>query len=547
MQRKTSPILHDYQVTATRSETHTAGGGLPWFAVGLGLPLIIVGFLLFRGGDTASASADPAAATVADRTQPPVTDTVAAGTQLASVAVVATTPEDTLRADTDTGVTRDYDSAVIDSRVANRGDSDYGMAATDSRKADVGAAVTSIATRGSAEQLSAADAMLANLLAMPEPAPTATKDIVLEISQGDTLDGLFRKNNLNIGDLITISQLDAAKTPLRMLKPGDRLTVTHNSEGRVYGITRDLGIEERLTITKGDDGFVAQVVQRPVEYRRVVKHGNIDSSLFESAMAVGLSDRVVMNVAGIFAWDIDFVYDIRQGDSYYVIFEEIWQDGKKIEDGEIVAAEFVNQGDSYKAVRFRNPDGTSDYFDAEGRSVRKAFLRAPVDFKRISSSFNPNRRHPVLNTIRAHRGVDYAAPRGTPIMSAGDGKIIFRGKQRGYGNVIKVQHGGNITTLYAHMSNFHKGQRVGTRVRQGQIIGFVGATGMVTGAHLHYEYQLNGVHRNPRTVPLPQAEPIKAEYREDFERESAPLLDELDQYKQRVQLAAINDDNRTTL
>jgi murein DD-endopeptidase MepM/ murein hydrolase activator NlpD len=244
-----------------------------------------------------------------------------------------------------------------------------------------------------------------------------------------------------------------------------------------------------------------------------------------------------MNIAGIFAWDIDFVLDIRQGDNFVVQYEEVWQDGAYVTDGEIIAAEFNNDDQTYRAVRFIDEDGYSDYFTPEGESVRKAFIRAPVDFTRISSNFNPNRRHPILNSIRAHRGVDYAAPKGTPIKAAGDGKVIFRGVKGGYGNTVILQHGGNITTLYAHMSSFAAKASIGTRVRQGQTIGFVGATGLATASHLHYEYRLNGVHRNPRTVPLPKAEPIDSKYREAFLASVPEILAELEQFK-RTQLAA---------
>jgi len=247
-----------------------------------------------------------------------------------------------------------------------------------------------------------------------------------------------------------------------------------------------------------------------------------------------------MNLAGIFAWDVDFVLDIRTGDDYYVLYEQIFQDGEYVSDGEIIAAEFNNNGRTIQAIRYVDKNGRSDYYTPDGQSVRKAFLRAPVDF-RVSSSFNPNRRHPVLKTVRPHRGTDYAAPRGTPIKAAGDGKVIFRGVKSGYGNVVILQHGGNITTLYAHMSKFASKVRTGTRVRQGQTIGYVGKTGLVTGVHLHYEYRLNGVHRNPRTVSLPQAAPIGDEYRDDFLASVEPILNELLQYK-RTQVASLSVD-----
>ncbi|MDJ0938943.1 MAG: peptidoglycan DD-metalloendopeptidase family protein [Woeseiaceae bacterium] len=361
------------------------------------------------------------------------------------------------------------------------------------------------------------------------------EELTLRLGRGDTLDKLFRQHNLNLGHLAAIAKLDEPKRLFRRLKPGDEFEVRHDN-GSLVSMYSVLDLTSALEIERGDEGFSAKIVERPIEIRKRSAHGVIQTSLFESGIDAGLSDKVIMNIAGIFAWDIDFVLDIREGDSYVVQYEEIWQDGKFVADGEIVAAEFKNNGSTSRAVRFVDDDGRSDYFTPEGRSVRKAFLRSPVDF-RVSSSFNPNRLHPVLKTRRPHRGVDYAAPRGTPIKASGDGKIAFRGVKNGYGNVVILQHGGNITTLYAHMSKFVSGQRVGTRVRQGQTIGYVGATGLVTGVHLHYEYRLNGVHRNPRTVELPDAEPIAEKYRERFLAMAGPLLEELENFK-RTQLAS---------
>jgi murein DD-endopeptidase MepM/ murein hydrolase activator NlpD len=298
-----------------------------------------------------------------------------------------------------------------------------------------------------------------------------------------------------------------------------------------------LNLTSALQIDREETGFTAKVIERPIEKRKRHAYGVIENSLYESAAAAGLSDKLIMNIAGIFAWDVDFVLDIRSGDNYYVQYEEIWQDGEYVTDGEIVVAEFNNNGRRSQAIRFIDDSGHSDYFTPDGHSVRKAFLRSPVDF-RVSSSFNPNRRHPVLKTVRPHRGTDYAAPSGTPIKASGDGKVIFRGVKSGYGNVVILQHGGNITTLYAHMSKFASKVKVGTRVRQGQTIGYVGKTGLVTGVHLHYEYRLNGVHRNPRTVKLPQADPIASEYRERFLASAEPLLKELEQFKN-TQLASV--------
>ncbi len=364
---------------------------------------------------------------------------------------------------------------------------------------------------------------------LPEPVPEFDK-LVLKIASGDTMEKLFRRNNLNLGNLMTIAELSEAKTRFRRIKPGDVFEVTHDN-GQVISLYSELDLTSALQINRNESGFAAEIVERPIEIRKRMAHGVIESSLFESGASAGLSDRVIMNIAGIFAWDVDFVLDIRQGDNYYVQYEEIWQDGEHVSDGEIIAAEFNNNGRSIQAIRFIDDEERSDYFTPAGDSVRKAFIRAPVDFTRISSNFNPNRKHPILNRIRAHRGVDYAAPRGTPIKASGDGKVIFRGTKSGYGKTVILQHGGNITTLYAHMSSFMLKVGVGSRVRQGETIGFVGMTGLATANHLHYEYRLNGVHRNPRTVALPDAEPIDEQYRKRFMAAAEPILRELEQFK----------------
>ncbi|MGB5629163.1 MAG: M23 family metallopeptidase [Woeseiaceae bacterium] len=369
-----------------------------------------------------------------------------------------------------------------------------------------------------------------------EPDPEFDK-LTLTVGRGDTMEKLFRKNSLDVGHLMQIAQIDEAEQRFRRIKPGDVFEVEHE-DGQIFSIYSKLDLTTALRIDRVEDNFVAQIIERPVEHRKRHAYGVIESSLFESAAQAGLSDKTIMNVAGIFAWDVDFILDIRSGDNYYVQYEEIWQDGEFVTDGEIIAAEFNNNGRQLRAVRFKDGENNTDYFTPDGDSVRKAFIRAPVDFTRISSNFNPNRRHPILNTIRAHRGVDYAAPRGTPIKAAGDGKVIFRGTKSGYGRVVILQHGGNITTLYAHMSGYAAKATLGSRVRQGQTIGYVGMTGLATANHLHYEYRLNGVHRNPRTVSLPDAEPIADKYREQFLAEAAPILEELDRFKS-TQVASI--------
>ncbi len=361
-------------------------------------------------------------------------------------------------------------------------------------------------------------------LARAEFADAATIDLLVD--RGDTLEILFRRNGLKLADLAAMAVLPDAAEHLRVLKPGNEIRVTHR-DGSVLELVREIDTIELLQIRRGEGGFEAVTSERDFETRTVDAHGEIRTSLFEAALKAGVSDALTMEMAGIFQWDIDFINDVRSGDTFTVIYEELWRDGEKLGNGEILAAQFVNQGMRYRAARYTDAFGKSGYFTPEGLSVRKAFMRAPLEFTRISSNFNPNRRHPVLNTIRAHRGVDYAAPTGTPVMAAGDGTIEMRGRNGGYGNTVVLRHGGNVTTLYAHLSRFGT-EKVGSRVRQGDIIGYVGSTGLATGPHLHYEYRVSGVHRNPRTVPLPPADPIFAEHREDFEATAAALWRRLD-------------------
>jgi murein DD-endopeptidase MepM/ murein hydrolase activator NlpD len=367
-------------------------------------------------------------------------------------------------------------------------------------------------------------------IAITEPPITAafgfdTIDVV--VHRNDTLDRIFRRLQLNLADLASIRQLPSARQTLDLLRPGDEITVTHNN-GELQALKRQLSITQTLEVKRADDGFAAEIIENPVEIDIARKRGVISSSLFEAADAAGISNQTTMAIASIFGWDVDFVLDIREGDSFIAVYEQIWQDGKYVRDGDVIAAEFVNNGRTYRAVRYTFPDGHSEFFTPDGRSMRKTFLRAPVEFTRISSRFNPRRRHPVLNTIRAHKGTDYAAPTGTPVRAAGDGRVHFRGRQGGYGNAIMIEHGGGITTVYGHLSRFAKGVGQGTRVQQGQVIGYVGMTGLANGPHLHYEYRVNGVQRNPQTVKLGDARPIADELRADFTARTAPLLAELD-------------------
>lgn len=358
------------------------------------------------------------------------------------------------------------------------------------------------------------------------PVVDPIEELALEVEPGDTLDSLFRSANLSMVDLAEILQLEAGRKYLRVLRPGDVLHVRHDA-GSILELDRELDIRSKLEVQRNDSGFEANVVELPLEHRLVTVGGRIRSSLFEAAQESRISEKLVMNMAQIFQYDIDFVRDIGQGDQFALVYEELWRDGTKLGEGDVLAAEFVNRGARFTAIRYDDGDGRASYFTHDGQPMRKAFVRAPLSFTRISSDFNPNRRHPILNTIRAHQGTDYAAPKGTPVMASGDGKIIFRGWKGGYGNTIIVQHSGNVTTLYGHLSRFGN-RSYGSRVKQGDVIGFVGATGLATAPHLHYEYRKNGVHLNPRTVILPNAEPLRGETLTAFRTAAEPLMQRLE-------------------
>jgi murein DD-endopeptidase MepM/ murein hydrolase activator NlpD len=259
-------------------------------------------------------------------------------------------------------------------------------------------------------------------------------------------------------------------------------------------------------------------------------HGIINTSLSLAGQKAGLSNELILQLTNIFAWDIDFATNLHSGDQFTVVYEET-KAGNNSSDSQIIAAEFVNQGRILTAIRYKDSEGQVNYYSPEGRPIRKAFLSTPVDFVRISSGFDTHRKHPILNRIRAHKGVDYAARTGTPVKSAGDGEVIFRGRKGGYGQVMIVKHGEHYETLYAHLSDFKKGLESGDQVKQGEVIGYVGQTGLATGPHLHYEFLVDGIHRNPEKLNLAQSLPLHAEKLADFKAQTQPLLAQLNKTK----------------
>ena len=383
------------------------------------------------------------------------------------------------------------------------------------------------ATHRPAHEAASTPASPTPMAAPPEQANVAFSTIEVVVNRNDTMDQLFRRFELNLADLARLRGLPELRSQVDRLKPGEMLRLMHH-DGELVGLERKLSDSETLKITRDENGFVSDVLENPLEIRTRTAHATINSTLFQAAADAGLDDRLAIELAEIFQFDIDFVLDIQEGDRFTVVYEEVFQDEVRLRSGNILAAKFVNEGREYRAVRYIDDKGHGEYFTPDGRSLRKAFIRAPVQFSRISSRFNPSRRHPVLNTIRAHRGVDYAAPTGTPVRAAGEGRVRFVGRQGGFGNVIELEHGSGVVTVYGHLSRFASGLRRGQRIELGKVIGYVGSTGLATGPHLHYEYRVRGVHKNPQTVPLPDALPIPAAQRDQFLATTADLVNLLD-------------------
>ena len=348
------------------------------------------------------------------------------------------------------------------------------------------------------------------------------------VERGDSLYLIFKRLGLSQGDLALMTASKPLKKKLARIAPGQEIEFHVDAESRLTRLVHRSDMLKSLHVSRDGDTFTFEEVVETPDVSVASATGVIDSSLFEAGLSAGLSDNIIMQMTDIFAWDVDFALDIRDGDRFALIFEEQFKGREKVGEGPIVAAEFMNRGRRIRAVRYVDSTGRSGYFSPDGRSMRKAFLRTPVNFTRISSRFNLKRLHPILHKIRAHRGVDYAAPRGTAVKASGDGKVIFAGRKGGYGRTIIVQHGSVYTTLYAHLSRFSKGLRSGKRVRQGQTIGYVGSTGLATGPHLHYEFRVRGTHRDPLKVELPKAAPLEKKYMADFRGKADPLLAKLD-------------------
>lgn len=350
-----------------------------------------------------------------------------------------------------------------------------------------------------------------------------------QVRAGENLSLLFDRFNLSAVDVLEIAAA-APKQAIR-LHPKQTLRWVTSGDHRIQKFEIILSPLARHSLVRDAEGKLQyELRERNADYRPRFASATIDNSLFLDGGRAGVPEQILIELAGIFGWDIDFALDIRQGDRFSLIYEEIFLDGEKIGNGNILIARFHNRGREITAVRYEDAKGNANYYTPTGLSMRKEFLRNPIDFARISSRFNLRRKHPVLNKIRAHRGTDYAAARGTPIKAAGDGKVTFAGRKGGFGNVVIIQHGSRYQTLYAHLSKFGRGVRKGRKVKQGKIIGYVGSTGLATGPHLHYEFRVDGVHRDSLRIKLPQARSISKKQKADFLTKASSLVEWLNSH-----------------
>lgn len=358
-----------------------------------------------------------------------------------------------------------------------------------------------------------------------EPVAPATGPYWREerVRRGDTIGSLLARAGVDDPAAMVFLRTNPSARPLYQLKPGRPMQVATDAAGALVALRFLTGEGERLTVARESGALVATLGPAGETLRTTLKSGEIEVSLFAAADAIGLPDAITIALAELFAGDIDFLQDLRAGDRFSVLYETRYVDGEPVGTGRIVAAEFFNRGSRLTAFLWKDADGQDAWYTHDGRSTRRAFLRSPMEFSRMTSGFSLARFHPILQTWRAHRGVDYGAPVGTPVRATADGVVALAGVRGGYGNVVIVRHTGVYSTLYAHLSRFALGVRNGTRVRQGDTIGYVGATGWATGPHLHYEFRVNDEPRNPTTVALPTAGPLPAESRDAFLAHVEPI------------------------
>ena len=334
-----------------------------------------------------------------------------------------------------------------------------------------------------------------------------------EVKKGDSLSVIFEEKNVPLNTAYKIFNFDKNNL-LSSIIPGDVMEFNYVGDD-LYSIEIIKDEVNSIFINTGNEIFIKKI-KKQTQTITSYGYGTIVNSFYKDAKEVGIPDSIIMDFAYIFGWDIDFIFDVRKGDSFFVIFETDYSEGERVSSGDIIFAEFTNKNERFKAQRFYDDIQGKQYFNEDGDNVKKAFLRAPLDFAYISSHFNPNRMHPILHRIKAHNGVDYAAKRNTPVKASGDGVVSFLGRQSGYGRTIEIKHGGNIKTLYAHLERFNNKLKVGSKVKQGEVIAFVGDSGQATGPHLHFEFWQGQVRTDPVKVKLPSAKPVNKNQIEEF-------------------------------
>ena len=348
------------------------------------------------------------------------------------------------------------------------------------------------------------------------------------IQSGDTIATLLSRLNVNSRDAAALIRDARDMKAFHQLVPGKPVHVQSTAAGDLLLFRYFPGGSEQLVLERTGNGFQPSNQAPELETHVQMKSGVIESSLYAAIDSAGVPDNVATQIVDILASEVDFHRDLRKGDRFTVVYDSLYGNGEPARAGRVLAVEFVNQGMPYRALYFRGQDGESGYYTPDGTNLRKAFLRSPLEFSRISSGFSTGRYHPVLKTWRAHKGIDYAAPTGTRVRAAAEGIVAFAGWQGGYGKVIILEHPGGYSTVYGHLSAFAKGLRKGQYVRQGGVIGQVGATGMATGPHLHYEFRQNGVQRDPLKIAMPAASPIPSKHMAAFHEYTQGSMARLD-------------------
>jgi murein DD-endopeptidase MepM/ murein hydrolase activator NlpD len=364
----------------------------------------------------------------------------------------------------------------------------------------------------------------------------------LVVAPGDTLSSIFSKVGLSAQELHRVIDTSGEMSVLNRLFPGYQLSFYMPEPGHLQQLQVMISPLEGFVFTRIENRYDVDSIQRTPEIVEILKQGEISDSLFMAGQRASIPANILMEMADIFGGVIDFLMDPRQGDEFSIIYEEKFLNGEFIGTGAIVGAQFINRGREHIAVRYENERGETGFFSPDGESMRKAFLRNPLDIFRISSNFNPARRHPILNTIRAHRGTDYAAPTGTPVRATADGTVTHAARSGSFGKLIVIEHSGTFETKYAHLNDYANGIRKGSRVKQGQIIGYVGATGSATGPHLHYEFLVNGVHKDPEKVvdQLPRAIALDEAEMPRFKEQTSEILDRFAQSRPDNRLLSMN-------